>query len=43
MDKVKRYGDRKVAIRQKKLGIWQEFTWQDSFQQVHDLAWAWSH
>lgn len=38
MDKVKRYGDRKVAIRQKKLGIWQEFTWQDSFQQVHDLC-----
>jgi long-chain acyl-CoA synthetase len=38
VDKAKRYGDRKVAIRQKELGIWQEFTWQDSFEQMRDLC-----
>ena len=38
MDKVKRYGNDKVAVRQKELGIWQEFTWQDSFEQVRDIC-----
>jgi long-chain acyl-CoA synthetase len=38
LDKVKRYGNGKVAARQKELGIWQEFTWQDSFEQVRDIC-----
>ena len=38
MDKVKRYGDKKVAVRQKELGIWKEFTWEESFHQVRDLS-----
>ncbi len=38
MEKVQRYGDRKVAVRQKDFGIWQEYTWQDSFEQVRDFA-----
>ncbi len=38
MEKVKKYGDKKIALRQKELGIWQEFTWQDSFEQVRDVA-----
>ena len=38
MDKVKRHGDRKVALRQKELGIWQEFTWEDSFEHVRSLC-----
>ncbi len=38
LDKVERYGDQKVAIRQKELGIWQEFTWGDSFEQVRQLC-----
>jgi long-chain acyl-CoA synthetase len=38
MDKVARYGDRKIALRQKDFGIWQEFTWQDSYEQVRDLC-----
>lgn len=28
----------KVALRQKEFGIWREFTWQDSYQQVRDFA-----
>ncbi|MGD8553799.1 MAG: AMP-binding protein [Anaerolineales bacterium] len=38
LEKVKRYGDKRVAVRQKELGIWQEFTWQDSYEQVRDLC-----
>lgn len=38
MEKVERYGDTQVAVRQKDFGIWQEYTWQDSYEQVRDLA-----
>jgi long-chain acyl-CoA synthetase len=38
VDKIKRYGEHKVALRQKELGIWQEFTWQDSLEQVRLLC-----
>jgi len=31
---VKRYGANKIALRQKEFGIWQELTWQDSYEQV---------
>jgi long-chain acyl-CoA synthetase len=33
-DRVKEYGDKKVAMRKKEYGIWQEFTWADSYQHV---------
>lgn len=33
-----KYGDQKVAVRQKDLGIWQEYTWQDALENVRDLA-----
>jgi long-chain acyl-CoA synthetase len=33
-----KYGDRKVAMRQKDLGIWRSYTWQDSYEQVRHLA-----
>ena len=36
--RVKQYGDRKVAVRQKIFGIWQEFTWQDAYENVRHLA-----
>lgn len=36
--KVLQYGEKKVAVRQKDLGIWQEFTWQDSYENVRDFA-----
>ncbi|HRJ44998.1 MAG TPA: AMP-binding protein, partial [Caldilineaceae bacterium] len=32
------YGDGKVALRQKEYGIWREFTWQESYEQVRDFA-----
>jgi long-chain acyl-CoA synthetase len=38
MKNVEHYGDRKVAMRQKEFGIWQEFTWQDSYENVRDLS-----
>ncbi|WP_420645461.1 AMP-binding protein [Candidatus Leptofilum sp.] len=28
----------KVALRQKEFGIWREFTWQESYEQVRDFA-----
>ena len=34
MEKVQRYGDRQVALRQKEFGIWHEFTWAESFEQI---------
>ena len=34
----RKYGDRKVAMRQKNLGIWRSYTWQDSYEQVHCLG-----
>ncbi|MBV7331239.1 AMP-binding protein [Chloroflexi bacterium TSY] len=33
-----KYRRDKVALRQKELGIWREFTWQDSFTQVQTFA-----
>jgi len=34
----RKYGDRKVAMRQKNLGIWQSYTWRDSYEQVRHLG-----
>ena len=34
----RKYGDRKVAMRQKNLGIWRSYTWQDSYEQVRHLG-----
>jgi long-chain acyl-CoA synthetase len=36
--RVKEYGDSKVAVRQKDLGIWQEYTWQTAYENVHDIS-----
>ncbi len=36
--RVAQYGDGKVALRQKEYGIWREFTWQESYEQVRDFA-----
>ncbi len=38
MKNVERYGNQKVALRQKEFGIWQQFTWQDSYQNVRDIC-----
>ncbi|MCS7040851.1 MAG: AMP-binding protein, partial [Caldilineales bacterium] len=35
---VQRYGDRKVAMRRKDMGIWHTYTWQDSYHQVRRLC-----
>ncbi len=34
---VARFGDR-VAMRKKRLGIWQEYTWRQCYQHVHDFC-----
>lgn len=33
-----KYGDDKVAMRQKDRGIWREFTWRESYEQVRRFA-----
>jgi len=33
-----KYGDHKIAMRQKDLGIWRSFSWQHSYQQVRQLS-----
>lgn len=38
LERVKQYGDEKVAVRQKDFGIWQEYTWQDAYENVRDFA-----
>lgn len=38
LEKVQTYGVGKIALRQKELGIWREFNWQDSYEQVRDFA-----
>jgi long-chain acyl-CoA synthetase len=38
LERVKQYGDKKVAVRQKDFGIWQEYTWQDAYESVRDFA-----
>lgn len=35
---AQKYGDRRVAMRKKHLGIWREFTWAESFGRVKRLA-----
>jgi long-chain acyl-CoA synthetase len=38
VDGYRKYGDRKVAMRQKDLGIWRSYTWQKSYEQVRYLC-----
>ncbi|MCU0481216.1 MAG: AMP-binding protein [Anaerolineae bacterium] len=37
VDTAKKYWG-KIAMRKKRLGIWQEYTWEESYQKVHDFA-----
>ncbi|MDJ0757728.1 MAG: AMP-binding protein [Ardenticatenaceae bacterium] len=38
LDNVKKFGSDRVAMRQKEFGIWREYTWQESYEQVRDFA-----
>ncbi|MGH2538102.1 MAG: AMP-binding protein [Candidatus Promineifilaceae bacterium] len=38
LDKVGRYGRQRVAVRQKEFGLWREFSWQESYEQVRDFC-----
>ncbi len=38
LQQVQKYGTGKVALRQKELGIWREFSWQESYENVRDFA-----
>ncbi|HEY5995913.1 MAG TPA: AMP-binding protein, partial [Candidatus Deferrimicrobiaceae bacterium] len=35
---AKTFGDRKVAMREKEFGIWQEFTWREYHDHVRDFS-----
>ncbi|MGB0385244.1 MAG: AMP-binding protein [Ardenticatenaceae bacterium] len=38
LQKVQQYPSNKVAVRQKEFGIWREWSWQDSYEQVKLFA-----
>ena len=38
LEKARLYGRDKVALRQKEFGIWQEYSWQDSYEQAEQFA-----
>ena len=38
VEKAGKYGDRKVALREKDLGIWQSYTWSEYLEQVRQFA-----
>jgi len=38
LENVKKFGDRKTAIREKDYGIWQSYSWQDYHDHVRDFA-----
>ena len=38
LKQVEKHGDNQVAIRQKEFGIWREFSWQASYDQIKDFA-----
>jgi len=37
-EQVKKYGDRRVALREKEFGIWQEITWKEYGEHVRNFA-----
>jgi len=38
LEAARKYGDRKIAFRQKRLGIWHVSTWRESYEEVRALA-----
>ena len=38
LENARKFGDRKVAYREKDLGIWQSFTWKASLEQAREIA-----
>ncbi len=38
LHKVELYGEDRVAVRQKEFGIWQEYSWIDSYKSVRDIC-----
>lgn len=38
MQRVHQYDESKVAVRQKEFGIWREYSWQESYENVRDFG-----
>lgn len=38
LERLRQYGDKKIAMRQKDYGIWKAFSWQDSYEHVRDFC-----
>ncbi len=38
LERVRQSGDQQIAMRQKEYGIWREYTWQESYEQVRDFG-----
>ncbi len=37
-EKAEKYGNRRVALRQKQLGVWREYTWKDYYEKVKHVS-----
>ena len=37
-DNALRYGDKRTALREKDMGIWKSYSWQDYYEKVRDLC-----
>ncbi len=43
LETAKRYGDTKVAMREKEFGVWRPITWKELSGKRQDISpWAWS-
>ena len=38
LEAAKKFGDQKIAMREKEFGIWQEFTWKEYHEHVRDFS-----
>ena len=37
-ENARRFGDRRIALREKDMGIWKSYTWTDYYEKVRDLC-----
>src|SRR5512147_2565233 len=38
IENARKYGNRKIAVREKDFGIWQSYTWSEYLEQVRQFA-----
>ena len=43
LENYRKHGDSRIAMRRKALGLWQEYTWKDSYEQVKYFSYGMMH